>query len=364
MVFKKCTPDIVRAYIRFHAPQAVRHGKDTAGLVERLAKEAKVSTRTIYRLLKKPLVSENDQMKTRGRKRKLTERTEHRLIRNIAKIRKTNKNWTSKDLMRMTDITQVSIRSIQRILNRNGYYHLTARKKGVVSTADCQKRMRFAKAFRDKPKTFWEEGIAFYFDGVGFLHKTDPYAHAMELRKLVWRKHKEGLHPDCTAKGSKVGYGGKQAKFFVAISYNKEVILAERYDHLCGESFAKFVRTHFRKTFKNSGKQSKVWLQDGDPSQNSKKSKIAQVKVGSELFPIPARSPELNPIENVFAFVKQHLDDEAIEKNITRELFEEYCRRVRTMLLSTSVDRINKIIDSYGKRLRLIIAKKGARINY
>lgn len=170
--------------------------------------------------------------------------------------------------------------------------------KGVVTKDDCQKRLTFAKRWVKEKDTFWRDGIAFYFDGVGFLHKTNPCETAASCRGKVWRKVTEGLHSQCTAKGNKVGYGGKQVKFFVAISYDRGVILAEQYDTLNGESFANFIRSHFEQMFVDSAKTSNVWLQDGDPSQNSAKSKDAQKDVGAYLFPIPPRSPELNPIEN------------------------------------------------------------------
>ena len=43
-----------------------------------------------------------------------------------------------------------------------------------------------------------------------------------------------------------------------------------------------------------------MFVQDGDPSQNSKAAKTALSKIGAVQFSIPPRSPDLNPIENVF----------------------------------------------------------------
>ena len=50
-----------------------------------------------------------------------------------------------------------------------------------------------------------------------------------------------------------------------------------------------------------------MFLQDGDPSQNSKLSKQALKSIDTTKFDIPPRSPDLNPIENVFNYVKQQL---------------------------------------------------------
>ena len=61
----------------------------------------------------------------------------------------------------------------------------------------------------------------------------------------VWRKKCEGLMRGCTAKGSKVGSGGKVVKVVVAISQGKGAIVCHQYDKLDGAYFAKFVQDNF-----------------------------------------------------------------------------------------------------------------------
>ena len=55
--------------------------------------------------------------------------------------------------------------------------------------------------------------VALYLDGVGFAHKTDPMDQARAPTGRIYRKKSEGLDQYCTAKGSKVGTGGKVAIF-------------------------------------------------------------------------------------------------------------------------------------------------------
>ena len=62
----------------------------------------------------------------------------------------------------------------------------------------------------------------------------------------------------------------------------------------------------------------KLFLQDGDRSQNSKKAKTALDEVGSRQFSIPPRSPDLNPIENIFNLVKAKLREDAFDKKSRR----------------------------------------------
>ena len=56
-----------------------------------------------------------------------------------------------------------------------------------------------------------------------------------------------------------------------------------------------------------------IFVQDDDPSQNSKVAKAAMKSCIFLLHQIPARSPDLNPIENVFHIVKKDLQTDTVE---------------------------------------------------
>ena len=68
------------------------------------------------------------------------------------------------------------------------------------------------------------------------------------------------------------------------------------------------------------------------------------------MFKTPPRSPDLNPMENVFNLVVQKLNNEAIEKDIADETFP--------------VKVIDKIISTMEKRINMALKVKGQRIKY
>ena len=73
--------------------------------------------------------------------------------------------------------------------------------------------------------------------------------------------------------------------------------------------FSSFIDQNFNTTFVQSGEgSSRLWLQDGDPCQNSKAAREAVGRCHSELLKIPPRSPDLNPIEKTFNIVSQKLE--------------------------------------------------------
>lgn len=46
----------------------------------------------------------------------------------------------------------------------------------------------------------------------------------------------------------------------------------------------------------------KLFLQDGNPSQNTKKASVVLEQVGETILAIPLKSLDMNPIENAFNY--------------------------------------------------------------
>ena len=70
---------------------------------------------------------------------------------------------------------------------------------------------------------------------------------------------------------------------------------------------------------KSANPKGKLFLQDGDPSQNTVKARSVWDEVGTRKFTILARSPYLSPIENIFYIVKRRLRQDAFDQQITQE---------------------------------------------
>ena len=180
----------------------------------------------------------------RGCPKKLGDRDERLIVRTLLRLRNERASFSSRRIQEETGLLRVSLKTIQRVLRRNGYTYRQSRKKGLLSAADRAKRLRYARAVRGKAIGYWTRDIAFYFDGVGFAHRRNPYAEARSVSSMAWRKPGEGLQ--ITTKGRKEGSNGKMANFFVAISHGSGVVLCEHHDwQVTGARFADFVKDHF-----------------------------------------------------------------------------------------------------------------------
>ena len=167
---------------------------------------------------------------------------------------------------------------------------------------------------------------------------------------MAWRLKNEAVYPHCTAKGSHVGSGGRVGHFIVATSHQKGDVLCEQCEgKINRDMFSDFIKAHFQETFTRCRiLKGKRFLQDGCPAQSRKKARQALDTVGAIKFGIPPLSPDFNPIENVFNFVKN----------------EQFSARVKHTLKNTPPKYIDKTIESMSKKMLTVIKSKEQRIKY
>lgn len=335
-----------------------------------IAKKYKnIPRRTVQHHAKLPLLSEDkDDMRQHniGRPRLLTERDERRIRTTVEFLRKfENPNFTSKRVHAISGLT-CSNRTVRRVLNKAGYHFLHSRQKGLLTKHDLILRRKFAKTAKTFGDNLWTAKVSMYYDGVTFYHKLHPYDDVIAPQSLVWRKRGEGLL--MSAKGKKEGNNGPGAKFFVGISYNKGVIMCDQWDSTVkfnGINYNTFVKERWRPALeKCTNPRNKLVLQDGCPVQNSKQAKLAYNDVGCKILGIPPRSPDINPIENIFHLVRLQLAAEVDARNIKTESFEEFSARVKATIEGVSIQVIDKTIESMPKRIEMVKTLKGLRTKY
>ena len=333
---------------------------------------AKFSPATLYRHAKRPLDGHREHDKrhnNKGRPRKLTGKDLRQIKRQIVLLRKRNGTFTSNTLQEEAGATHISNSVFRRYLRRLGYGYRRTRKKGLLTAKDKKLRLRFARKVKRNFKyndrgshILWTRGISMYVDAVGFEYKCNPYLHAKQPRAREWRLKNEGL--SVTSKGKKEGMN--QVKFLVGIGHNAGVILVEPITQtMNGQYYASIVRRCFPHALAQSkSPKAKRILVDGDPCQISHKAEKAISRIGAKYFRIPARSPDLNPIENLFHLIRNRLNKQAYRKVITSETKEQFTDRVASMLKDTRSNVIDNIIESMPKRIDMIIKRRGERIKY
>ena len=185
----------------------------------------KLSKATIYRHHKKPLADKTlDKLKhNHGRPRRISPWDKHIILHQIHILREQYGSFTIKRSRVRAEVKKdVSDETVRHVLHGAGYRFLHFRKKGLLKKHDLKKRHKFAqKVAKMLTNKFWEEVISFYIDAAGFQDKYNPRVQARSIQTMTWRLKNEGLHPDCSAKGSHMGSGGRVVIFIVAIAHQK-----------------------------------------------------------------------------------------------------------------------------------------------
>ncbi len=82
---------------------------------------------------------------------------------------------------------------------------------------------------------------------------------------------------------------------------------------------------------------------------------------------IPARSPDLNPVKNLFNIVSKCIEAEILDQDIIHQSWDEFVQeRVKFHVWSVSREQIyiDKTIASMPKKVKDIIKLKGPRTKY
>jgi len=101
-----------------------------------------------------------------------------------------------------------------------------------------------------------------------------------------------------------------------------------------------------------------VFQQDGASCHTSKATQTFLSSTGLTVLPWPANSPDLNPIENVWAVLKQ-----SVEKRVVKTK-DELIRVVQEEWDSLSMEFVRNTIKSMKKRLTQVIENRGTKCDY
>ena len=347
---------------------AALHQKGKVSVAELRTMFPAYSQRSIYRHAKRNYGegTEDKRKNNPGRPSKLSEHDRRAILRSVKSLRRNEgPNFTSGRVKVEAGLSgKVSNRTIIRVLSKNGYRYRQARRKGLLKLSDFTKRLKFCRKVQRRKLgvDYWTRRIAFYLDGKGFVYKTNPHDQARAPSTVQWRKRAEGL--EFTAKGRKEGQ--VNINFMVAIAHNKGVVLCERYEGaITGKKMAEIVDLHFERAFEVSADpRGRRFLMDNCPRQNCREAHRAYARLKAQVFLIPPRSPDLNPIENFFHQVTRKLKQQALDKNITHETKDELEERIKKTMKDFPLENINRLIESMPKRVNMVIKAGGKRIRY
>ena len=259
-------------------------------------------------------------------------------------------------------LPRVSLASVYRALQRMGFLWRSLKRKGVLTDLDRKRRVSWCRIHIKLPLSHWRD-ISIYLDCVSFLFKKNPGQAARTSCSKSWLRRCERLR--LTTKGRHEHDSKSQSvRFLMGVCYEKGCVLCVPYEDLTGPRFAALLRKHLPGAFRKAGKRGRVVLQDNCPVQNSLPARNAFAALGATRQLIPARSPDLNPIENIFNCCKRALAQDSISEGISLETLEGFKARVDRTMKKVSALYADRTIDSMPRRIADIVGSLGERAAY
>lgn len=281
-----------------------------------------------------------------GRPRKLTPKQRRRLLRE-AKI---NRRHSVKKIRSDLGLEHVCESTINRALVAADLKSYIPVKKPKLNKEIISKRLKWVKEYQGYTAENWENWI--FSDESSF---TVGYTGGQRVR----RGSSEKLLPQCTDAsvkwGTKIFFWGA---FFVGgvsdLVFIDGTMDSELYTKVLEEGLMPMFERH------SLDKNDYVFQEDGDPKHQSKFTKKWKQNQGLRYIENwPPHSPDLNPIENLWAILKVRTGRRkpSTVEDSKQYLLEEW-RRLE------ADDELSKLIHSMPQRCREVIKAKGSHTKY
>jgi transposase len=290
-----------------------------------------------------------------GRPRKLSSGDIRQIIRHI-RLNKSTRRLSLSALKRDLHL-DVHEHTIRRALQQVGYYHRVARRRPYLNKRDRSRRLKFAKKHRDWTKEQW--ATVLFSDEMAvklFMERRS--------KDYVWRTTEEEYHPDCINYGRRpTGVGlmfwgvfrkGKMGPgLFFDLDKGETVNSTVYRDQILLGPLQQF----WEESFEDIALP--IVMEDNAPV-HKKVCIPAREALGMPVLDWPPNSPDLNPIENIWSYMKDiiakdygEVSSAAEMKKIVRDMWEQFT--------DTQWD---KLIDSLPERMTAVIAARGGSTRY
>jgi transposase len=313
-----------------------------------VAEKFDVNRSTVVRVRQKFLKhSTYDHLCGNGRPKKLTPEVLSEILIEINDNPRKSLRKLTKSLQNRLNIT-ISVSSVKNALNSLNKYAFSPRKKPLLSKKNIKARFEFSKlilktSFEDIKQIVFSDESKFELFG----SKNDAF---------VWRE--PGLGLDEQYLTPTVKFGGGSLMVWGCFSYNGVGKLHFIDGIMDAAEYCSILSDNLFASVKKLKMNSFIFQQDNDPKHTSKLAKSFFVEKNVEVLPWPAQSPDMNPIENLWAIVKARVAD------LEPKNKDELKKAIKEAWESITFKTTNKLVVSFKKRAKLLYKAKGHHIDY
>lgn len=239
--------------------------------------------------------------------------------------------------------------TIQNRLHAARYYRRVARHNPIMSEVNVEKRLAYARGFDGPCMKVWRRTL-FTDESPFYLTGSGPRVH-------MWRKPHEKFPPETIVPASKKGAGC--VLVWGGFSYNGVDPLALCERSVNGDYYREILSAAIPECRETLELPSDFFLlQDGAPSHTAKKNLELLDEMGVETLDHPPQSPELNPIENLWAHVGFELSKCRATSLPNLEV------KIKQIWSEIPLEFLRKLVDSMPRRIKAVKAAEGLPTKY
>ncbi len=242
-----------------------------------------------------------------------------------------------------------SIPSFYRFMSDSGFQWTKLTRKPLVSDRNKQKRLQFAQDHLNWSLEQWGQ--------VWWSDETTIEAIPQKKEYRIWIQSSQDNTNLPTAPA--VQAGGFKVTFWGAVSRNALGPLVPINGNLNGEKYVELLEDHFIDSYRDSGPDS-VFMQDNASCHTSQVARAYFRQNAVTLLEWPPQSPDLNPIENIWAMLKSKMKKIPGFPRSRAELIA----RAQTCWAQLEAEKVDNTLNSMPKRMQLVLEARGASIKY
>jgi transposase len=253
----------------------------------------------------------------------------------------------------------VNTQQVKKIAHQAGYHRRIARRKPFLSPVTVKKRLAWAieNQSRDWQTVIWTDESSIPLGGIPITkyvtrrpkeeylpNNIQPTFQSGRKSIMVWGAIADGVkgplikiecsevNVDKSGRKKGGGFGGKQ--------YVKQVLEGPL--------------SEFIAQMKNRGHQEILVIEDGAPAHRSNAAKTARSRLGIKTINHPPFSPDLNPIEPIWAILKSRISNTPGSRN-SLEMLWDIAQKVWGEI---SEEEVSKHTNAMGERVAAVKAAK------
>ena len=260
-------------------------------------------------------------------------------------VKKAKKGQSTLELARRST-KRASSRTIKRALRDSGMRYMRLKKHEKLTVAHKQRRVEYSKEMKgyDWDRVLFSDEKTFYLGASPEYAWQDPHDRP-EAPKLI--------NPPKLNVWAAVGTYMKTRLYYFSTNMNSSLYVKVLKTCLKEENLT------FSDACPSKLRQSWVYLQDNARYHKTDESMDAvQDLVGNRWIEHPARSPDLNPMEDIWSYLDRKV------KEVRPRTITSLKRVLTKSWVSLPWNYIAQSTKSMGRRLRTCIKHEGERLNY